>query len=132
MHTLDLQLEIGPGAGQMYPVTARAPGGDAATSMHLPLTFEELDHQLAVVNDAVLASSAVARRARTLWRQALDLYERIAQPYSIGVVHRELARIAPADEIRAGHVAAARIAWTKVHRMDLLAALDEEFPDSAS
>ncbi len=65
MQTLDFEVEIGPGAGQRYPVTARAPGGDAATSMHLPLTLEELDHQLAVINEAVLASSAVARRGAT-------------------------------------------------------------------
>jgi len=65
METLDFELEIGPGADQRYPVTARAPGGDAATSMQLPLTLEELDHQLAVINGAVLASSAVARRVAT-------------------------------------------------------------------
>jgi WD40 repeat protein/tetratricopeptide (TPR) repeat protein len=63
--TLDFEVEISPGTDQRYPVTARAPGGDAATSMHLPLTPEELDHQLAVINDAVLASSAVARRVAT-------------------------------------------------------------------
>lgn len=65
MQTLDFELEIGPGADQSYPVSARAPGGDAATSMHLPLTHEELDHQLALINDAVRASSGVTRRLAT-------------------------------------------------------------------
>ena len=64
MDTLDFELEIGDLAGQRYPVTARAPAGEAAASMHLPLTPEELDYQLGVINDAVLASSAVARRWR--------------------------------------------------------------------
>jgi tetratricopeptide (TPR) repeat protein len=62
MDTLDFELEIGDRAGQGYPVTARAPAGEAAASMHLPLTREELDYQLGVINDAVLASSALARR----------------------------------------------------------------------
>jgi tetratricopeptide (TPR) repeat protein len=70
--------------------------------------------------------------ARTHWKQALDLYEKISEPYSIGVAHRELARIAPAGESRAGHVAAARVAWTNIHRPDLVAGLDEEFADGAS
>jgi hypothetical protein len=65
MQQVDFEVEISPGADRRYPVTARAPGGDAATSMHLPLTLEELDHQLAVITDAVLASSAVVRRLPT-------------------------------------------------------------------
>ncbi len=40
--------------------------------MHLPLTVEELDHQLAVINDAVLASSAVARRVATADEQPVQ------------------------------------------------------------
>jgi tetratricopeptide (TPR) repeat protein/sugar lactone lactonase YvrE len=62
MDTLDFELEIGDRAGQGYPVTARAPAGEASASMRLPLTPEEIDYQLGVINHAVLASSAVARR----------------------------------------------------------------------
>lgn len=65
MKTLDFELEIGPGTGQVYPVTARAPGGEAATSMRFPLTLEELDYQLAMINDTVLASSVIGRRLPT-------------------------------------------------------------------
>jgi WD40 repeat protein/tetratricopeptide (TPR) repeat protein len=63
MDTLDFQLEISPGPERDYQVTARAPsGGEATANMHLPLTIEELDHQLAVIKDAVLLSSTVVRR----------------------------------------------------------------------
>jgi WD40 repeat protein/tetratricopeptide (TPR) repeat protein len=63
MDALDFELEIGDPENQRYPVTARAPGGEAATSMHLAGTAEEFDRELSVISDAVLASSAVARRA---------------------------------------------------------------------
>jgi hypothetical protein len=65
MTTLDFELEIGSGAAGTYPVVARAPGGEVATSMRLPLTPAELDQQIAVVRGAVLASTAVVRRAPT-------------------------------------------------------------------
>jgi hypothetical protein len=65
MTMLDFELEIGPGAAGTYPVVARAPGGEVATSMRLPLTFAELDHQIATVRGAVLASTAVVRRPPT-------------------------------------------------------------------
>ncbi|MGH3869459.1 MAG: CHAT domain-containing protein [Pseudonocardiaceae bacterium] len=65
MNTLNFELEIGSGTGYMYPVVARAPGGEATTTMRLPLTLAELDHHLAVVRDKVLASSAVLRGAPT-------------------------------------------------------------------
>jgi CHAT domain len=63
LDTFDFQLEIGPGSGLDYQVTARAPsGGEATGSMRLPLTIEELEHQLGVIKDAVLLSSTVVRR----------------------------------------------------------------------
>jgi WD40 repeat protein/outer membrane protein assembly factor BamD (BamD/ComL family) len=63
MDTFDFQLEISPGSARDYQVTARAPsGGEATASLHLPLTIEELDQQLAVIKDAVLLSSTVVRR----------------------------------------------------------------------
>lgn len=65
MTTLDFELEIGSGTGGIYPVVARTPAGEAATSMRMPVTPVELDHQLSVVRDKVLASSAVMRRAPT-------------------------------------------------------------------
>jgi WD40 repeat protein len=62
MEILDFEMEIGDLAGRGYPVTARAPAGEASASMRLPLTREELDRQLAVINNAVLASSVITRR----------------------------------------------------------------------
>jgi tetratricopeptide (TPR) repeat protein len=65
MTTLDFELEISSGAGYIYPVAARAPGGEAVSTMRLPLTSAELDYHLAVVRDKVLASSAPLRGAPT-------------------------------------------------------------------
>jgi len=69
MTTLDFELEIGADAAGSYPVLARAPGGEAATTLRLPLTPAELDYQLAVVKDKVLVSAAVVRRAPTIDEQ---------------------------------------------------------------
>lgn len=65
MTTLDFELEIGPGVAGSYPVVARAPGGEVATTLRWSLTPAELDHQLAVIKDKVLVSSAVVRRGST-------------------------------------------------------------------
>ncbi|MGH8910852.1 MAG: CHAT domain-containing protein [Egibacteraceae bacterium] len=68
---LSFELEVGFGAGGMYPVAARAPGGgEAAATMRLPL--EDFDRQLAAVKDAVLASSAIVRRIPTLDEQPVQ------------------------------------------------------------
>ena len=60
MTTLDFEREISPGVAGSYPVVARAPGGEVATTLRWPLTPAELDHQFAVIKDKVLASSAPA------------------------------------------------------------------------
>ncbi len=65
MNTLDFELEISPGVAGSYPVLARGPGGEAATTLSWSLTPAELDHQLAVIKKQVLLSSAVVRRAPT-------------------------------------------------------------------
>lgn len=65
MTTLDSELEIGLGMAGSYPVVARAPGGEAATTLWWSLTPAELDHQLSVIKNKVLTSSAVVRRAPT-------------------------------------------------------------------
>jgi WD40 repeat protein len=65
MMTLDFELEISSGAHHTYPITARAPGGEAAATMRLALTSAELDYHLTVVRDKVLASSAVLRGTPT-------------------------------------------------------------------
>ncbi|MGH3916044.1 MAG: CHAT domain-containing WD40 repeat protein [Pseudonocardiaceae bacterium] len=65
MATLDFELEIGLEVAGSYPVTARAPGGEAVGTLRWSVTPAELDHQLAVIKDKVLVSSAVLRRAPT-------------------------------------------------------------------
>jgi WD40 repeat protein len=76
--TLDFELEISSGDGHTYPVIARAPGGEATTTMRLPLTTAELDRHVAVVRDKVLASSAVLRGAPTAdERPVRDLGQRL-------------------------------------------------------
>ncbi len=78
MTTLDFELEIGPGVAGSYPVVARAPGGEVATTLQWSLTPTELDHQLAVIKDKVLVSSAVLRRAPTEDEQPVrDLGQRL-------------------------------------------------------
>jgi len=71
-------------------------------------------------------------QARNQYQAALGLYERIQKPYSIGRTHQRLARIAPGPGIRARHVSAAREAWSKIDRPDLLAQLDQEFGPATS
>jgi len=74
MTTLDFELEVSSDTGHTYRVSdtghtyrvvARASGGEVAATMRLPFTSAELDYQLAVVRDKVLASSAVLRGAPT-------------------------------------------------------------------
>ena len=77
------------------------------------------------LGDIALARSQ-HEAARRLWNDALDLYGRIPEPYSVGQTHRRLARISEGEERRA-HVAAAREAWVSIDRPDLVAELDDEF-----
>ncbi|MGH3916813.1 MAG: CHAT domain-containing protein [Pseudonocardiaceae bacterium] len=96
MTTLDFELEISPGAGDAYPVLARAPGGEASTTMRLPMALAELDRQLAVVREAVLTSSAVLRRLPT----------RDEQP--IQALGRRLFEAVVADDVRGLYLASAQ------------------------
>ena len=61
--------------------------------------------------------------ARQAYQEALALYQRISDPYSIGLAHHSLARVTAGEE-RTAHVAAARAAWLSIDRADLLANLD--------
>src|ERR1044071_5423361 len=51
MEILDFEMEIGALAGQGYPVTARAPAGEASASMRLPLSRDQLERPAAGVHD---------------------------------------------------------------------------------
>ena len=59
--------------------------------------------------------------ARRRWSEALALYGRIAEPYSIGFAHRRLARVAATPAEGAAHREAARRAWASIGRADLIA-----------
>jgi len=64
--------------------------------------------------------------ARRRYEEALGLYGSIGEPYSIGMMHRRLARLS-ADNQRTRHLEAARAAWAGIGRPDLVAELDAEF-----
>jgi hypothetical protein len=64
--------------------------------------------------------------ARARYEEALTLYQRIEEPYSIGGTHRRLAGLS-ADQSRKAHVDAARDAWRSIKQDDLVAEVDEEF-----
>jgi tetratricopeptide (TPR) repeat protein len=64
--------------------------------------------------------------ARERFEEALALYQRIPNPHSIGWTHWRLAETTDGDE-RQRHVRAARDAWTRIDRPDLVAELDREF-----
>jgi Tol biopolymer transport system component len=66
MTALDFELEVGHSITGLYPVVARAPGGEVASSMCLPLRPTQLDQQIAVVRDAVLASTHGKNRVPTM------------------------------------------------------------------
>ena len=54
------------------------------------------------------------------WREALALYARIPDPYSIGLAHIRLARRAATPAEAAKHRKAARKAWESIDRPDLI------------
>ena len=63
--------------------------------------------------------------ARARYDDALARYVQIAEPYSIGMTHKGLARVAPSDDERAAHLEAARQAWHSIGRQDLIDTLPE-------
>ena len=56
----------------------------------------------------------------------LDLYERISEPYPIGLVHRQLARLTFDETARHAHVSATRAVWLSIGREALFEKLDAE------
>ncbi|HSP81832.1 MAG TPA: tetratricopeptide repeat protein, partial [Myxococcaceae bacterium] len=97
----------------------------------LPL-YERFGDLLGKANCIIrLGDIALARseheQTRTHYLQALSLYESISEPYSIGHAHRCLARLAPNEQARQQHLTAAREAWSRIGRPDLVQQLDEEF-----
>ena len=56
-----------------------------------------------------------------------QLYERIAEPFSIGWSHIRLARLVPTPAERNEHLEAAREAWKRIDRPDLIEGMEKEF-----
>ena len=77
------------------------------------------------LGDIALARSD-QEAARNFFAEALSLYSRIQDPYSMGWTHACLARLTEPGE-RQNHIGAAREAWTRIKRPDLVARLDREF-----
>jgi len=67
--------------------------------------------------------------ARARYGQALKLYQRISEPYSLGITHRQLARLAFDTDEKKCHVVAAIAAWQQIKRDDLIAEIKSEFGD---
>jgi hypothetical protein len=65
--------------------------------------------------------------ARVRFEEALTSYQRIAEPYTVGLIHRQLARLASDTEERKSHVISASIAWKHIKRQDLVSQLQSEF-----
>jgi len=65
--------------------------------------------------------------ARKEFFDALKLYERISEPYSIGWSHIRLARLAPTPAERDEHLKVAREVWKRIDRPDLIRRMEKEF-----
>ena len=65
--------------------------------------------------------------ARVRYGQALMLYQHISELYSLGITHRQLARLASNTGAKQSHVVAAITAWQQMKRNDLIAEIKSEF-----
>jgi tetratricopeptide (TPR) repeat protein len=74
----------------------------------------------------VARSEGDAAAAVAPYTQALALYEQLHHTQNVALGHEDLARVMTAAE-RAGHVAAARAAWTAMDLPEQVARLDKEF-----
>ncbi|HLM47775.1 MAG TPA: tetratricopeptide repeat protein [Myxococcaceae bacterium] len=81
------------------------------------------------LGDIALAHSQ-PEQARQLFERSLSLYMSISDPYSIGMTHRRLARLASDATERRHHITAARQAWESINRPDLVQGLHDEFDDA--
>jgi len=76
----------------------------------------------------IALEQADSETAGARFREALGLYERILDPYSIGGVYFRLAKLAPeGSEERRRHARAAREAWESIKRPDMVERWLKEF-----
>jgi tetratricopeptide (TPR) repeat protein len=66
-------------------------------------------------------------QARKRYLEALSLYTRIAEPYSMGLAHRDLSRLAKDPAEKRHHVDQARALWSQIKLDHMVAELDKEF-----
>jgi hypothetical protein len=60
------------------------------------------------------------------WDRALRLAEGLSMPYDMGLAHYETARhMEPTDAARAGHIAASRDVFSRLHAARDLARVDQ-------
>jgi len=97
----------------------------------LPL-YRRVGHVLGEANcikslgDIARACNAPAA-ATERYGAALALYARIPEPYSMGMAHLRLARLATDPIEQRHHLDTARALWTQIDRPDLVPQLDAEF-----
>jgi WD40 repeat protein len=72
MAYLDFDLEIGPGDGRSYPVTARAASGETRLSMRFPFDEVALQSRLKDLQIALLRSANLRRRVLSDEEQAIQ------------------------------------------------------------
>jgi hypothetical protein len=70
--------------------------------------------------------------AQACYEQAQPLYEEIGMWLSIGETHQRLARLVATEVERNSHIQAARAAWARISRSDLVQELDDEFGDETT
>lgn len=74
----------------------------------------------------IVAARGEKERALLLTQQALACFEALGEPYSIGRAHRALAIFVTDATLRRQHLAAAREAWSRIGRNDLIAGLGQD------
>jgi len=64
--------------------------------------------------------------ARARYREALEIYRRIEDPFLIGRAHVRLSSVATQESEHREHIEAARAAWSRIGRSDLVEELRQE------
>jgi tetratricopeptide (TPR) repeat protein len=65
--------------------------------------------------------------ARVRYREALGIYLSVGDPLFLGWIHVRLGRVATEAKERRDHIEAARVAWGRIGRSDLVEGLRQEF-----
>ena len=76
MQYLDFDLEIGPGLGREYPLSARSAAGQVHGTLRFPFDTLALENALLKLENALLQSGGTRRRALTEQEQAVQDFGR--------------------------------------------------------